>query len=186
MHDDQLVDAAGAGSRTPATVAAELPVLVVPGLLVADDALLDWLRAYAAAGGHLVLGPRTGYGDAEGRARVGGQAGAAGRGRRRPLPGVLQPRRPAAGGRAERRVRALAGRGGPDWVDGLIGEGAKVLARLPTTRTSGGSRPWSPPTTVSGRITTVGTLPNPALAADLARWLVPDPPDGRGPAGRRR
>jgi beta-galactosidase len=25
-----------------------------------------------------------------------------------------------------------------------------------------------------GRITTVGTVPNPALAADLVRWLVPE------------
>ena len=45
-------------------------MLIVPGLLVADDALLDWLRAYAAAGGHLVIGPRTAYGDEEGRART--------------------------------------------------------------------------------------------------------------------
>ncbi len=45
-------------------------MLIVPGLLVADDALLDWLRSYAAAGGHLVLGPRTAYGDGEGRARL--------------------------------------------------------------------------------------------------------------------
>ena len=45
-------------------------MLIVPGLLVADDALLIWLRDYAAAGGHLVLGPRTAYGDDEGRARI--------------------------------------------------------------------------------------------------------------------
>ena len=45
-------------------------MLVVPGLLVADDDLLTWLRDYAAAGGHLVIGPRTAYGDEEGRARV--------------------------------------------------------------------------------------------------------------------
>ena len=70
LHDNQLVDEEGATLQDPAAVAGELPVLLVPGLLVADDVLLDWLRAYAAAGGHLVLGPRTGYGDGEGRARV--------------------------------------------------------------------------------------------------------------------
>jgi hypothetical protein len=32
-----------------------LPVRVVPGLLVADDELLTWLRSYAHAGGHPVL-----------------------------------------------------------------------------------------------------------------------------------
>ena len=31
-----------------------------------------------------------------------------------------------------------------------------------------------------GRITTVGTLPNPELAADLIRWLVPEPQRGWG------
>ena len=45
-------------------------MLIVPGLLVAGDELLAWLRAYAAAGGHLVIGPRTAYGDDEGRART--------------------------------------------------------------------------------------------------------------------
>lgn len=43
-----------------ADVVAELAVLVVPARLCADDALLTWLRAYAADGGHLVLGVRTG------------------------------------------------------------------------------------------------------------------------------
>ena len=49
---------------------AELPVLLVPALYVAGDALLDWLRDYAEAGGHLVLGPRTGYADTEARAEA--------------------------------------------------------------------------------------------------------------------
>ena len=70
LHDEQLLDPDGAVLIDPAELAAELPVLIVPGLLVADDALLDWLRDYAAAGGHLVLGPRTAYGDEEGRART--------------------------------------------------------------------------------------------------------------------
>ena len=70
LHDEHLVGADGAALIDPAELAAELPVLIVPGLLVADNALLDWLRAYAAAGGHLVLGPRTAYGDEEGRART--------------------------------------------------------------------------------------------------------------------
>ena len=70
LHDEHVIAADGTALIDPADLAAELPVLVVPGLLVADNALLDWLRAYAAAGGHLVLGPRTAYGDEEGRART--------------------------------------------------------------------------------------------------------------------
>ena len=69
IHDSQIISPDGT-TLDPATVAADLPVLIVPGLLVADDALLIWLRDYAAAGGHLVLGPRTAYGDGEGRART--------------------------------------------------------------------------------------------------------------------
>ena len=92
---------------TPPTVAEELPVLIVPGLLVADDAMLIWLRDYAAAGGHLVIGPRTAYGDEEGRARIEVKpahlADAAGGA----LPGVLQPRRSGAGDRRERRLQAV-------------------------------------------------------------------------------
>jgi beta-galactosidase len=59
------------------------------------------------------------------------------------------------------------------WVDGLIDEGGEVLVgyehphfgRFPAvvTRAHG-----------EGRITTVGTVPDPSFGADLARWLVPD------------
>ena len=54
------------GSDADALV-ARWPVLVVPALYVADDALLDLLDAYARAGGHLVLGFRSGYADEEAR-----------------------------------------------------------------------------------------------------------------------
>ncbi|ELP67387.1 hypothetical protein STRTUCAR8_08367, partial [Streptomyces turgidiscabies Car8] len=45
------------------------PVLVVPALYVVHDSTLDWFAAYAHAGGHLVLGPRTAYADHDARAR---------------------------------------------------------------------------------------------------------------------
>ncbi|TDC59449.1 beta-galactosidase, partial [Micromonospora sp. KC207] len=61
------------GSHPLATTSEEAvrrhPVLVVPALYLVDDATIDWLAAYAHAGGHLVLGPRTAYADQEGRAR---------------------------------------------------------------------------------------------------------------------
>ena len=60
-----------------------------------------------------------------------------------------------------------------DWVDGLVSDDAKVIlgydhphfGQFPAVVTANHVR---------GRITTVGTLPNPALAADLTRWLVPE------------
>jgi beta-galactosidase len=172
LHDNQLVDADGVPQQDPGVVAAELGVLVVPGLLVADDALLDWLRAYASAGGHLVLGPRTGYGDGEGRARVdvkpGRLAEAAGV-RYQEMSNLNAPLPVVA---ASDGIDLSGGAAGRDWVDGLIGEGAKVLAgyhhphfgRFPAVVTTDHGQ---------GRITTVGTLPNAELAADLIRWLVP-------------
>ena len=45
-------------------------MLVAPAVYIASDELLALLVAYARAGGHLVLTPRTGYADAEGRMRA--------------------------------------------------------------------------------------------------------------------
>jgi beta-galactosidase len=171
LHDSQLVGPDRLG-LDPATVAAELPVLIVPGLLVAGDELLSWLRAYAAAGGHLVIGPRTAYGDDEGRART------------EVKPALLSD---AAGVRYQEFSNLLqpvpvtsesdgfdlsAGSAATDWSDGLVSEGGKIIlgydhphfGQFPAAVTSEHE---------DGRITTVGTLPNPALAADLVRWLVP-------------
>lgn len=70
LHARQLHDARGErAGLAPDVAAARHPVLVVPGLYLAEDSLLDWFAAYAHAGGHLVLGPRTGYADQEARAR---------------------------------------------------------------------------------------------------------------------
>jgi len=149
------------------------PVLVVPGLYLADDALLKQLMAYAAAGGHLVVGPRTGYADHEARARTAtmpaGLAAAAGVSydEYSNLSAEL-PVRAAADSPLELGDDAAATR----WADGLQVDGADVLAgydhphfgRWPaiTTRAHG-----------NGRITYVGTVPNGPLATALFRWIAP-------------
>lgn len=159
-----------ASQFTGADSVAQHAVLVVPGLYLADDALLEQLVAYAEAGGHLVVGPRTGYADEEARARTAtmpaGLAQAA---------GVaydeysnLSADVPVNGVGLDLGDDAAATR----WADGLRVDGAEVLAgydhphfgRWPTitTRVHG-----------SGRITYVGTVPNPALAAALFRWIQP-------------
>jgi beta-galactosidase len=181
---------------TPEEAAARHPVLVVPALYLVDDTTIDWLAAYAHAGGHLVLGPRSAYADHEARAR------------HEPAPARLVeaagvwydefsnlthdiPLVP--GGPLRLRDGAVATR----WVDGLTVLDADVLAeydhphfgRWPavTTRRHG-----------EGRITYVGTVPGRELAQALARWLAPstasgwrDLPDsvtattGTAPDGRR-
>ncbi len=174
LHDVQLIGPDGQRLLEPPAVAEELPVLVVPGLLVADDDLLLWLGEYAAAGGHLVLGPRSAYGDHEGRARTGVKpamlAHAAGV-RYQEFSNLTEPLTVVA----ETDGIALSdGAAATDWADGLITEGAKGVlgydhphfGRFSSVVSIEHSR---------GRITTVGTVPNPALAADLVRWLDPTP-----------
>ena len=168
MHVEQAL-AAGA-----ADLAARFPVVVAAGLYVASDAELALLRDYAALGGHLVLGPRTGYTDEEARARV----------------AVAPPLLAEAAGvryeefsnlesdvavRAERPDLAL----GPDargrlWVEGLLPDTGTVLASYEHPRFAD----FAAVTTAthrSGRITTVGCVPNDALARSIIDWAMPAP-----------
>ncbi|MEU9880899.1 beta-galactosidase [Streptomyces phaeochromogenes] len=174
VHARQLHDPRGEREGLTAEEAVRRhPVLVVPALYVAADSQLDWLAAYAEAGGHLVLGPRTGYADHEARAR------------HEPAPGRLVeaagvhydefsnltqevPVQSASGGTLDLPEGSTATR----WADGLTVTDAEVLAtydhphfgRWPavTTRRHG-----------SGRVTTVGTVPGRDLARSLAAWMAP-------------
>jgi len=160
----------------PVEGASRHPVLVVPALYIADDTTLDWLAAYAHAGGHLVLGPRTAYADHEARAR------------HEPAPARLVD---AAGVWYDEfsnlahdlplvpggPLRLRDGTTATRWVDGLTVVDADVLAeydhphfgRWPaiTTRRHG-----------QGRVTCVGTVPDRALAEALTQWLAPSPTSG--------
>ncbi|MDH6622218.1 beta-galactosidase [Streptomyces sp. LBL] len=174
VHSRQLHDPRGErGGSTPEEAVRRHPVLVVPALYIAADSTLDWLAAYAEAGGHLVLGPRTGYADHEARAR------------QEPAPGRLTdaagvtydefsnlvqeiPVRSASGGPLDLPEGATATR----WADGLTVTDADVLVtydhphfgRWPavTTRRHG-----------AGRVTYVGTVPGHDLAQALAAWMAP-------------
>ncbi|MCI2237759.1 beta-galactosidase [Paenibacillus sp. TRM 82003] len=147
------------------------PVLVVPGLHVASDELLDLLRRYVVAGGHLVLSPRCGVADTDAVVR------------QLVAPGVL---REAVGARQLEHsntrtavpVTGLPG-AGTGWIDGLLPEGAEVLAGYDhphfgrfaavTTNTHG-----------EGRATWVGTVPDRDLGRAVGRFVartsVPDDP----------
>ncbi|MEZ0448317.1 beta-galactosidase [Cellulomonas sp. ICMP 17802] len=163
---DQLPD-------DPDALVRRWPVLVVPALYIASDATLDLLVRYAAAGGHLVLTPRTGYATEENVIR--------------PVvaPGVLAG--PAGVHYLEFTnlpVDVLvtgAGWSGSAhaWADGLLPDDAEVLAGYDHPHL----RQFAAITTHAhgaGRVTTVGTVPDRALAAGLATWLAgtslpPDP-----------
>ena len=167
VHPSQVFD------TDPAEFASRHPVLVAAGFLIAADGQLRWLDRYAAAGGHLILGPRTGYEDDQARARV------------ERKPAFLTD---AAGAwydefstiDAPVAVRAIPdsplaipdGAYATHWIDGLTTTGADTLAeyqhphfgRWPaiTSHHHGG-----------GQVTYVGTIPNPSLAAALFDWALP-------------
>ncbi|WP_411111692.1 beta-galactosidase [Streptomyces sp. c-19] len=181
LHARQLHDARGErAGLAPDVAAARHPVLVVPGLYLAEDSLLDWFAAYAHAGGHLVLGPRTGYADQEARARH--EPGPA---RLVAAAGVSYdefsnlsadlPLRAVQGSPLTLSEGATATR----WVDGLVVGDATVLAEYDHPHHGR----WPAVTTHShgaGRVTCVGTVPGRDLARTLAAWLAPTPLSGWG------
>ncbi|MFD1374262.1 beta-galactosidase [Actinoplanes sichuanensis] len=167
VHPSQLF------GTDPADGAARHPVLVAAGFLIATDEQLRWLGRYAAAGGHLVLGIRTGYEDHEARARL----------ERKPAfltepAGIWYdefstidvpiPVRATTGG----PLTVPDGARATGWIDGVTVDGADILAeyahphfgRWPavTTRAHG-----------AGRVTYVGTVPDPSLAGAVLAWAVP-------------
>ena len=159
----------------PAELVDRHRLLVVPALYIADDRMLAALAAYAEAGGHLVVGFRTGYADADARARPELMPG----GRLREAAGVRYneytnlavavPVRAAAGA----SIELLPGAAATAWADGLVLEAAKAevlydhphLGRWPALTTRDHGR---------GRVSYLGTLPNPELARSLGRWLAPE------------
>jgi beta-galactosidase len=166
----------------PCALASRWPVLVVPALYIAEDETLELLRDYATAGGHLVLGFRTGYADTLARPRA------------VVMPGVLAG---VAGVHYEEFSNLAApvvvsGEAGFDpgggaatgWADGLLVDDATVLARYRHPHFG----KWPAITTraaEAGRVTYVATLPDPALGVALGRWIRsvslpapswPDPP----------
>lgn len=168
LHTSQFMN------EDPAAFAQRRPVLVVPGLYVADDTVLDRLVSYANAGGHLMIGPRTGYSDHEARARMDVQpsrlAEAAGvwydefNTLTDTIPVRAKPESPLT-----LPADACATR----WCDGLQVDDAEVLAGYDhphfgrfaavTTRRHG-----------HGRLTYVGTVPSVGFTEALFRWAVPD------------
>lgn len=170
LHDTQV--AAATDLMDPAEVAATLPVLLVPALYVASDHLLGWLRRYAQAGGHLVLGPRTAYADEEASARLEvkpallAEAAGASYQEFANLAAPIPVRSTGAGLEVPPGARATG------WVDALVTAGAEVLVeyvhphfgRHPAVTTA---------VTGSGRVTTVGTVPDQHLARAVLDWLVP-------------
>lgn len=148
------------------------PVLVAPALYVAGDDVLAHLRAYAEAGGHLVLGIRTGYGDELARARweVAPARLADAAGLHYDIYSNLVAPLPVVAGAA---LEVEEGAAGERWVDVLELDGAEVLATFASNEL-GARAALTTARFGAGRVSYLPTVPNPALARSVARWLVPD------------
>jgi len=166
LHPDQ---AAALGADA---LAARYPVLVAAGVYVLSDDELRLLRDYVTAGGHLIVGPRTGYADTEARARVEVSPP-----RLSDLAGVryeefsnLEQDVPVSSTSGDLRVDANAA--ARLWIDGLLVDDADVLARYDHPRFADFAAVTSRAVD-RGRVTVVGCVPGPALASGIIRWAVP-------------
>ncbi|ANJ25973.1 beta-galactosidase [Agromyces aureus] len=167
LHLDQ---AAELGAEA---LAERFPVLIAAGVYVTTDAELALLRDYVAAGGHLVVGPRTGYADEEARARV--EVSPV---RLTDLAGVHYDEY----SNLEHEVAVVAASDALDldgtaaarlWIDGLVADDADVLASYVHPR-FGDFPAVTSHAAGDGRVTVVGCVPNPALASAVVRWAAPD------------
>jgi beta-galactosidase len=164
VRPQQLLPSRG-GERDAAEVAARYPVLIAAAFYTAADEDLDFLIDYAQAGGHLVVGPRTGYGDEEGRART-ERAPA----RITDAAGVWYDEMASLPSPAP--VHGSLRGGATGFAEGLVASDTEVLASYQHRHLGR----WAAVTTKpagAGRITVIGTVPDQDLAADLVRWLVP-------------
>ena len=176
LHLGQALDL---GARE---LAARFPVLVAAGVYVTTDAELTLLREYVGAGGHLIVGPRTGYADEEARARVAISpprlADLAGThyeeysNLEQDVPVVATTDALALGAAA---VACL-------WIDGLIADDAEVLARYVHPRFGEFPAVTTRQVVTGGRVTVVGCVPGPGLASGIIRWAAPAGP-GQALAG---
>lgn len=157
------------GELTAASAAARYPILIMGGFYTASDDDLDFLVSYAEAGGHLVLGPKSGYADREARARDSVQPA-----RLTTAAGVFYEE--FANLDAPLAISASVEFGdeaaATSWIDGLKVTDATVLARYKHPHfgkwAAATTRPTGP-----GRITVIGTVPDQTFSKALASWLAP-------------
>lgn len=161
VHADQF------RQRDAEDFVAEFPTLVVPTLYVADDGMLDALVRYAEAGGHLVVGIRTGYGDQLARARPERAPG-----RLAAAAGVWYDEYSTLDAPVGIDGATFGGGQAEGWADALVADGADVVAAY-TSGIYAGKPAVTSRQHGAGRVTYVGTLPDRALATSILRWAVP-------------
>jgi beta-galactosidase len=166
LHDTQI------GALDPVAVATALPVMLAPALYVVDDPLIAWLRDYVAAGGHLVLGPRTACADPRACVREAVQpagladlAGCA----YQEINNIDSPLRVTTVGEALPLPKFTTAE---RWIDGLLPDDpADALATYDHPHFAQFAAVVSHHAG-AGRVTTVGCVPNSVLASAVVAWAV--------------
>lgn len=102
---------------------ARYPTVIVPGLVAAADRTLRTLADYAELGGNLIIGPRTGFSDDEGRVRSERAPAVLGA-----LAGVHYQEFSALAEPVTIEMDGVAGEAS-GWMDALIADDAEVVAR---------------------------------------------------------
>ena len=144
------------------------PFLCVPGYLIADDEVLNFIDSYAEKGGHLILGPRTGYGNINGTMRTTVAPGRLRSGARAFYNEYTNLNKPArVVGIAETSIVGDS----YGWADLLISEGAEVIATYDDPFLSNYAAITSSQYG-SGRITMIGSVPDQTLGKNIGNWLI--------------
>jgi len=172
-HQARVFHIAQAHALGAAELAKRFPVLVAAGFYITTDDDLALLRDYAAAGGHLILGPRTAYADDESRVRVAVQPAGLNEAAGAWYEEFSNLAGPVSVATADGvAFPIVAGAAGTRWIDGLIADDAQVLATYNHPR----FRDYPAITTKAtgkGKVTMVGTVPSPELAASVMAWAAP-------------
>jgi beta-galactosidase len=144
------------------------PVFCVPGYLTSDDEALSFMDSYAKNGGHLILGPRTGYGNSSGTIRTTVAPGLLRDGAQAYYNEYTNLNKPAkvVGTKDKSIIGNSFG-----WADLLIAEGAEVVAKYDDPFLSNYAAITSAKYG-TGRITMVGSIPEQALGKTIGDWVA--------------
>lgn len=157
--------------KDPAKFLEKHPILCVPAYFISDDAILEFMNEYSQLGGHLILGPRTGYGNVYGTIRVDVPPRTIRHASKTTYNETSNLNKPAkvSSSQITSPTSGISG-SAIGWVDLLLSEGSDVLAsyedpflsKYPAiTTTSNGA----------GRVTTIGTVPTQDLGKSIGDWI---------------
>lgn len=153
--------------KDPAHFLKDHPIFCVPAYFISDDKTLNFMNEYSQLGGHLIVGPRTGYGNMYGTIRTDLPPKIMRNASKITYNETSNLNKPVkVVSKSEDKILGSA----IGWVDLFISEGAEVLANYDDpflsnypaiTTTSNGS----------GRVTMVGTVPSQDLGKSFGEWV---------------